>query len=256
MLTVPDKTIAFYTVPDLDGLEYTIDDISIFLKPLNTTHKREWFDSHFYKCLPLSIGNMQGFIFSVPFDFEVIWNGGNNPSDLNIILHNSEKFNKYIKISSGFGYGIFTIHFPLILKTPPKVNLMTIAPPNYPTPGITPMTGVIESDNLKFTFTLNFKINDINKNIYFKSNTPLMGMIPIPRYFCDSFKLINAYEILNSEDINKEKEIVKKHTESRQQQNIIFRKGNNKNKIDKTYFKGEDILGNKFLDHQLPKEIQ
>lgn len=255
-MIVPDKTIAFYTVPELKGIEYNIDDISIFLKPLNKSYKRDWFNSNFYKCLPLSIGNMQGFVFSVPFDFEVEWDGGNSPSNLNILLKNSEKYNKYIQISSGFGYGIFTIHFPLILKTPPKTNLMTIAPPNFPTPGITPMTGMIETDNLKFTFTLNFKVDFINTKLLFLANSPLMGIIPIPRHFCDSFELKNAYDIFDSDTIEKEKNIVKKHGELRKKMNSFFSHKQKKYKSDSSYFKGEDILGNKFIDHQLPKEIK
>ena len=57
---VPDKTIVFFPVIPNDNLKkFNLDDVDLFLKPLNLNHKRNWFTPHFYKCLPLSIGNMQ-----------------------------------------------------------------------------------------------------------------------------------------------------------------------------------------------------
>ena len=149
---------------------------------------------------------------------------------------------------SEFGSGILTIHFPLMLKTPPGVNLMTISPPNYPLPCLSPMTGVIETDNLRFTFTLNIKIDFSNIEIIINANTPLVGMIPIPRYFCDSFKLENAYDIFNKDIVEQEKDIVKRHSEKRN--------FSNKNNLgsDRIYYLGGDLDGNNFKDHQLPKK--
>ena len=125
---------------------------------------------------------------------------------------------------------------------------MTIAPPNFPLPGLSPMTGVIESDNLRFSFTLNIKIDFSNVKIIIKPNTPLIGIIPIPRYFCDSFELKNAYEIFDKKIIKEEINAVNKHGKKRDY--------NNKNNLgtDKIYYSGKDIDGNIFKDHQLPKK--
>lgn len=227
-------------------------NISSFLKPLNTNHKREWFDSHFYKCLPLSIGNMQGFVFSIPYSFDVFWNGGLGIDDLLINFHESEELDELSNMNhiyplSEFGNGILTIHFPVQLRTPPGVNLMTISPPNFPVPGMSPMTGVVESDNLRFTFTINLKIDIPNAIIRVIKNTPLVGLIPIPRYFCDSFELKNANEIFSQDVIKEETETIRK--------NAIKREYDNKNKLgqDRLYYRGLDYYENKFKDHQLPK---
>jgi len=254
LLTVPEKTIAYIPViSDESVLPFNMD-ISSFLKPLNKDHKRSWFTPHFYKCLPLSIANMQGLAFSSPFSFEVFWNGTNTTDSINLNIYNDsgiENFKKmnHVSVSSEFGHGIFTMHFPLILKTPPDVNLMTIAPPNYPLPGISPMSGVIEADNLSFTFTLNFKIDLPNTLIKIEKNYPLIGIIPIPRHYCDSFKLINAYDILNKDDIEEQRQISYEQDLSREKQNSYGEI------VDGRYYKGIDIRNNKFKNHQLPKGI-
>lgn len=250
--TVPDKTIACFPLYKNQKKEkFSLEDISLFLKPLNLSHKRDWFTSNFYHCLPLSIGNMQGFVFSVPYDFSVFWNGNNAKEDVFIkynVDSNEYKKSSFIYPISEFGHGIFTIHFPLTLKTPPGVNLMTIAPPNFPLPGLSPMTGVIESDNLRFTFTLNIKLDFFNTEFLIKKDTPLIGIIPIPRYFCDSFNLKNAYEIFDKTVVDEEIDTVNKHGERRK-----FSKQNYQNP-DKIYYSGKDIKNNVFGDHQLPKK--
>ena len=251
MLTVPEKTIAWIPIiPEEPILPFNMN-ISSFLKPLNKDHKRDWFTPHFYKCLPLSIANMQGLAFSSPFSFEVFWNGGNTTDSIFINVYNDSEIQNFekmshVSIASEFANGIFTMHFPLILKTPPNVNLMTIAPPNYPLTGISPMSGVVETDNLSFTFTLNFKINLPNTLIKIEKGYPLMGIIPIPRNYCDSFNLVNAYDVLNKDDIEEQRQIASEQGKSRIKQNKY------NEKADGRYYKGTDIRNNKFKNHQLP----
>jgi hypothetical protein len=251
-LVVPDKTIAFFPIVPNDGIEpFNLDNINLFLNPLNTDHKRNWFSSNFYRCLPLSIGNMQGFVFSIPYSFDVYWNGGDRPED--IIITYYEDFTPYKNLNfiypnSEFGHGVLTLHYPVILKTPPGVNLMTISPPNYPLPGMSPMTGVVEADNIRFGFTLNLKIDIPNTTIKVLPNSPLVGIIPIPRYFCDSFELKSAYDIFDKEIVEEEKAVVKEHSDKRDKA-VMYNL-----EQDGLYYKGMDVRGNKFKDHQLPKK--
>ncbi len=251
-LVVPEKTIAFFPIIPNDGIEpFNLDNINLFLNPLNTDHKRNWFSSNFYRCLPLSIGNMQGFVFSIPYSFDVYWNGGDRPED--IIITYYEDFAPYKNLNfiypnSEFGHGVLTLHYPVILKTPPGVNLMTISPPNYPLPGMSPMTGVVEADNIRFGFTLNLKIDIPNTTIKVLPNSPLVGIIPIPRYFCDSFELKSAYDIFDKEVIEEEKAVVKEHSDKRDKA-VMYNL-----EQDGLYYKGMDVRGNKFKDHQLPRK--
>lgn len=242
---IPDKTIVAIPVIPAEGIaEFDMKDLENIIFPLEKD--RYWFTKHFYKCLPLALGNIQGFGFSCPFGFDVIWNGGESTEDLQIFFH--ENYSNFLDknsvfVASEFGHGIITIHFPFILKTPKEVNLMTIAPPNFPIPGLSPMTGVVETDNLRFTFTLNIKVDLPNVLIKIHENTPLMGIIPIPRNFCDSFQIKNAYEILDKNYIDEERDVVKRHGEYR-----------NKTSLDQDglYYKGMDFDKNKFQSHQLP----
>lgn len=252
-MIVPDKKIACIPLLPTDDSVAEFDmDIVSFLRPLQNDHKRHWFTSHFYKCLPLTIGNMQGFVFSLPFGLEVFWNGGIQSDDMKLTPYNfDEKLKKmnHVHLTSEFGHGILTAHFPLMLKTPPGVNLMTIAPPNYPLPGISPMTGVVETDNLRFTFTLNFKIDLPNTLIKIEKDYPIMGILPIPRYFCDSFELVNAYDILDKDEIEEERQVYLEQAKRRDEQNMTGLSS------DLLYYKGMDIRKNQFKDHQMPKKF-
>jgi len=253
-LVVPEKTIAIFPIisdPELKLKEFNLEDVNLFLKPLNVDHKRDWFGPHFYKCLPLSIGNMQGFIVSLPYTISIFWNGENNQDALTIkIYEDSKPYDGYNFISPGseFGHGILTIHLPITLKTPPGINLMTISPPNFPLVGLSPMTGVVESDNLRFTFTLNIKVDLPNVEIMIPANTPLVGLLPIPRYFCDSFKLVDAFKIFDKKIIEEESDTVYKNGQLRNHYNNV------PNNPDRLYYSGQDVLGNKFKDHQLPSK--
>lgn len=250
---VPDKTIAIIPVKPNSGVKEFDMDFSTFLKPLNENYKRDWFTPNFYRCLPLSIGNMQGFAFSLPFSASIFWNGGNRIEDLQLEAHQDGDKKIYemsqVHITSEFGNGILTAHFPVMLRTPPGVNLITIAPPNFPVPGISPMTGVIETDNLRFTFTLNFKIDLINTLIKIEKDYPIMGLLPVPRHFCDSFSLASAYDLFEKDIVEEERHVAHEHAIRRKAQNEEYG-----GKSDLLYYKGMDIRKNKFKDHQLPKD--
>jgi hypothetical protein len=136
---------------------------------------------------------------------------------------------------------------PVIFKTPPNVGLMTIAPPNFLTPGMNALTAVVETDNLRYTFSLNIKINIDNVWINVKKNSPLIGIIPVPRNFCDNFEIIDAEKILDKKEIEEEREVAYEHRKNRSEIKYL------KNNLDNTYYKGVDIRNNKFKNvHQLP----
>lgn len=245
---VPEKTIAVFTNPFYNNLNFTDKDR---LKNIisNSPKKRDWFTPHFYRCLPLTIGNQYGFIIKSEFDFAFIWNGENGADSITFYFNDTEeKINtQFPNIQSRFGSGIITIGTPFVLRTPPNINLMTINPPNYVIPNITVMTGVIESDNLRRRFAFNLKIQIPNVKVIIPAGTPIAAFIPIPRYFADSFKLKNAENIFNQNIVDEEYQA--------QIDSGIFREEVEPflpNSVSRHYLKGEDVYGNKFPDHQKP----
>jgi hypothetical protein len=244
---VPDKTIAiFYD----DDVETNFDKKYINEIIEKPSKKRDWFPSHFYKCLPLSIGNQYGFVVKSQYDIDFLWNGGEKIEDTVFYFNEGEQDKnnyKYPRIRSWFGSGIITIGLPLTLRTPPNINLMTINPPNYVLPNITVMSGVVESDNLRRDFTINLKIQIPNIRVKILAGTPLAGIIPIPRYFADDFNLVDAENIF-SQDIFIEEYQAKNDSYAKRTE-IEYK---SKNRVGRDYLLGKDVYGNKFKDHQTP----
>ena len=247
---VPDKTIAIF-LDDLDeASSFTVDRIpNIIKKPPKT---RDWFDSHFYRCLPLAIGNTYGFMISSEWGFTAIWDGGDSPESIKIYYDDSlDNANLYPRISSVFGHGILTIDTPFSLRTPPGVNIMTMNPPNYILPAITVMTGVVETDNLRRNFTFNLKMQMANVEVTVPPGFPLAAFIPLPRYYSDTFEIKEASELFSEE-------IVIEEIQARQD-TVLERKTvdlKKPNKVNKRYMRGVDVYDNKFLDHQTPTRKQ
>lgn len=244
---VPDKTVSVFICPEEKNDNLTKERILKIVKPAEK--KREWFDPHFYRCLPLSIGNQYGFTISLEFDFEFIWNGGNKKEDIELFMRETDLNNVdlYPNISSHFGHGILTINTPFFFKTPPGVNLMTINPPNCVIPNITPMTGVVETDNLRHNFSFNLKIQIPNIRVFIPAGTPLGAFIPIPRYFADEFKLVFADEVFEKELVDEEVNAAINFGKYRKNIEPTL-----KNNVNRMYMSGKDIYGNIFKDHQKP----
>lgn len=242
---VPDKTIAvFADNTNTDITSYRIKNI--IEKP---STKRDWFTPHFYRCLPLTIGNRYGFIIKTEYAFSAVWDGGEGPEAITFKTkeHPSIIDTKIPQIKSHFGSGIITISPPFSLRTPPGVNLMTINPPNIVVPNITVMTGVVETDNLRKNFTFNLKMQIPKIEVMFEAGAEIAAFIPIPRYFADSFELKMAEEIFSKEVIDEEIKAAEDHGDFRKNIEPELKHG-----INRMYYQGKDVYGNEFLDHQKP----
>ena len=247
---VPEKTIVIF--PDEKDTEVHGDIrphiTDILKKPTKT---RDWFNSHFYRCLPLVTGNQYGFVLESQFAMEIEWSGSNEPDGVKFFFEDPRAVDPtkgvvYPHISSHFGFGTITINPPFTLRTPPGVNLMTINPPNVILPNLTVLTGVVETDNLRRNFTFNLKVQIPNIRTHIPAHYPLAAFIPIPRYFADDFSLKFADEVFLPEVIEEENQA--------QDEFLKLRTELSKNKspkgVDRLYYTGYDIYKNKFKDHQ------
>lgn len=242
-INVPENTIAVFIYKDTQGFSNSNLN-NVLSKP---TKKRDWFMPHFYRCLPLTIGNQYGFVIKTEFEFGFTWDGTDSKEGVVIYLTEPAKnlTGKYPQILTHFGSGIISLNTPFMLRTPPGVNLMTINPPNYILPNITVMTGVVETDNLRRNFSFNLKIQTPNVFTRIPAGTPLAAFIPLPRYYADNFELKLAEELFTKEIIEEELQADIDATNYRNNVEI-----NLPHKVGKHYFNGKDVYGNVFSDHQ------
>lgn len=225
------------------------DHIDSVFESLKGNSKRDWFINHAYHCLPLVIGNQYGFIVKSLYDFEVIWDGGQDVHSVKVNIlspHNDyQKTYNLQSINPHFGMGTFTVQMPYQLRTPPGINLMTINPPNSFIDGIYHMTGVVETDNLRRDFTYNLRITRPNYSIKINKGDYIGCFIPYPRHFIDKYEIVDAKKLFDEETIVTERECanafgVERSTVDKQKKHLN----------GKRYWRGVDIYDNKFPDHQ------
>ncbi|MBV9576875.1 MAG: hypothetical protein JO149_09650 [Gammaproteobacteria bacterium] len=237
---VPEKTLLCITEHD----EYN-DSIHEIIENLKTHKKRDWMTQHAYFCLPLTMGNQYGFVIKSYYDFEICWNGGDNPTDLQIKLADNYDANGKQIIASHFGLGIVTIQNRFSLRTSEMMNLLVMNPPNYFIDGLQSLTAVVETDNLRRDFTFNLKTTRINQWIQIKKGQPLAAVLPYPRRFIDEFEMKLAHEVIDRKIIEEERRTIQYFARERTEVDAKYPGGNGFRYLD-----GEDIYGIKFKDHQ------
>ena len=239
MIKVPDHRILALPYDD----HYAGRQDEVFL-PLRGLHKRAWFSKHAYLCLPLVIGNQYGFAVKSLFHATFLWNGGVEPKDTTITVHNAEQAAAHGNLqllASQFGLGIVTVQTAFALRTPPEINLMTLQPPNAFIDGLQNLTGVVEADNLRRDFTFNLKITRPDFPVEIKVGDLLSAVIPIPRGFVENFELIDAYEALSPDTVADEQQTARDFGREREEID-----SKNKRGVGRRYFRGEDVYGRKF----------
>jgi hypothetical protein len=156
------------------------------------TQERAWMDvfteRHAYRCLPLSIANTHGWEMLVPAAFEVEWNGGPNIADLTVRA--LEPFPQGFPFEhfamSNFARGIVTFHTGYLFRTPPGWNILTTGAFNEPRPGISPLTGIIESDWLPYPFTMNWQMLSAG-TVRFEKDEVFCTVTPIPKNYLQNW---------------------------------------------------------------------
>jgi hypothetical protein len=239
MIKVPDDRILALPYDD----HYAGLQNEVFV-PLRGRHKRDWFSKHAYLCLPLVIGNQYGFAVKSLYRATLLWNGGPEPKDTTITVHNAdeaEAFGGLQLLASQFGLGIVTVQTAFALRTPPEINLMTLQPPNQFIDGLQNLTGVVEADNLRRDFTFNLKITRPGHPVEIKVGDLLSAVMPIPRGFVERFEMIDAYEALSPDTVALEQQTARDFGREREEVDAKNKRG-----VGRRYFKGEDVYGQRF----------
>lgn len=135
-----------------------------------------------YRCLPLVMANAHGWEILCPRRYEIVWNGKPGINDIDIRMGGGPAAD----LVSHFGSGIVTFHVGCIFRTDPGVNLWVSGPANTPKYGVAPLTGLIESDWMPYTFTMNWMLTSPGRVVVFEEGEPFCFFFPVARGAVDS----------------------------------------------------------------------
>jgi hypothetical protein len=164
-------------------LNYIFDTNRFIVEPLNG--RRSWMDEtsdkYAYKCLPLTVANQYGWGVYGPTGFTAEWDGREDIDSIKVQYDEEDNF-----VSSHFGHGILTISVDFLVTTNSSVSIFIQGAPNLFKDGIVPLSGIVETDWLPFTFTFNYRFTRPGK-VRFEKEDVLFSFFPIERGYIESF---------------------------------------------------------------------
>jgi hypothetical protein len=193
---VSEHEIRFYAYELQPG-----DDMPLEVAPLD----RDWMDATdkraAYRCLPLTIANQAGWLIPSPVGFTAYWTGGPDKNSLYLDFDpppgatapDPRAFEvvsftapvpvvrRDARILSHFGYGVVTFTLPYLFRTPRGINLWVKGPSNSIKDGAQPLEGVVETDWLPSSFTMNWKLTRPDHPVRFERGEPICMLVPVPR---------------------------------------------------------------------------
>jgi len=220
--------------------------------------ERDWMDAtnnHFaYRCTPLSIANASGWELLNPHDVTVIWTGFNSTDD--IIIRVEEPNVRHRFISSTFGHGIVTFHPGYVFRTDPGWMVLARGSPNRIKDGIHPLDGLVETNWLPFSFTMNWKFTRPGA-VRFVKGEPFCFITMVPSVTIESVKPV-IRPMQEDPEFHKE---YKLWSSERNKFNAALKLGDEltvEQKWQKDYLKGVSTSGKSKADenHRVKRSLQ
>jgi hypothetical protein len=151
--------------------------------PLTTAPvRRDWMDAtdqrFAYRCLPLAIANQAGWLIHCPVGFRARWDGGTQLRNITFTWDEGEPDSR---ILTHFGHGVLTFSIPYLFRTPASVNLWVKGPTNFIKDGVQALEGVVETDWLPATFTMNWMFTRPHHEVRFERGEPICMVVPQAR---------------------------------------------------------------------------
>lgn len=128
-----------------------------------------------YRCLPLTIANSMGWELLCPEAVTAEWNGGAALEDIEVSTRDPSE--KKFAVSH-FGHGVLTFRISYLFRTEAGIGLWVRGSPNLPKDGIAPLEGIVETDWLNFTFTMNWKFTRPGR-VHFEKDEPFCFVTPL-----------------------------------------------------------------------------
>jgi hypothetical protein len=185
-------------------IAYEIDpcpEASLTTAPVDRAWMDETLQRSAYRCLPLAIANQAGWFLHCPATFHAVWDGGptrdnvrvefeargarlpTNPWAISVdsVTVSAMAAARDDHITSHFGAGTVTFTIPFLFRTPPGINLWVKGPTNWIKDGAQALEGVVETDWLPSTFTMNWKLTRPHYPVRFEKGEPVCMLVPVPR---------------------------------------------------------------------------
>lgn len=200
--------------------------------------KRAWMDEykHMYRCLPMTIANQNGWVIECPCDIHAVWFGGQDTRSMHFWLDPQYNVtNPWVKCH--FVGGVITFEFDFMVRTNPGVNLLVRGAPNFFIDGVHPLEGVVETDWLNYSFTMNWRVTAPNKLVTFKKGDPICFLQPIPHNYAETFDF-NIDFMDNNPELTKN---FHEYNKSRMKFGADKKAGKHNEDWQKHYFNGVDV---------------
>lgn len=143
---------------------------------------RKWMDDSVdraaYRCLPMTVANSFGWVILNEVPFSAVWNGR---SDTDCVRIQALQPRARPQAISHFGNGILTFHLTTLFVTEKGWDTFVTGPINSPKDGIQALTGIVETDWVPFTFTMNWKFTRPNYPVIFDKDEPFCTIFPVRR---------------------------------------------------------------------------
>lgn len=165
---------------------YRLDDDAPPLVP--GTPERGWMDrldKFAYRCIPLTVANTSGWELLSPRSFMATWTGGPLAQDITLTAIDGGDPDLGHLVASHFHYGILTFHPGYIFRTDPGWALQVRGSPNLLRDGIAPLDGLVETDWMPFTFTMNWQFTRPGSVMFMKGD-PFCFLTPIEHVALDA----------------------------------------------------------------------
>lgn len=180
--------------PGLDGAQrelcafVTLPSAGVRITP--APRWREWMNATDQRwanrCLPLLVANESGWTLLNPLPFTATWTGDDSAASLAIEFDGEIRPRQGL-VESVFGYGILTWRVPFLFRTAPGWNTLARGPANWPKDGISALEGVVETDWMDSTFTMNWKLTRAAHPVRFEKDEPFCMIVPHQRGDLASF---------------------------------------------------------------------
>jgi hypothetical protein len=144
--------------------------------------KRDWMEAIAsrapHRCIPLAMANSTGWELICPFGITASWNGGAAARDL-LIEADAPAGTPEQFVESAFGHGVLTFRPGYLFRTDPEWAIWCRGLPNSRKDGIVALEGLVETDWLPFTFSMNWRFTRPG-TVRFEKGEAFCFILPLP----------------------------------------------------------------------------